>query len=65
MDVSPSRRLASVKPYIFAEIALWRRSAEASGLEIIDLGRGGPDIPPAEEVIEELAVTAADPARYS
>jgi len=65
VDVSPSRRLASVKPYIFSEMALWRREAAAKGLEIIDLGRGGPDLGPAAEVVEELAVTAADPAQYS
>ncbi len=65
MDISPAQRLASIKPYIFSETALWRRDAAAKGLEIIDLGRGGPDIGPAAEVVEELAVTAADPAQYS
>jgi len=65
LDISPSRRLASVKPYIFSETALWRREAAAKGLEIVDLGRGGPDLGPASEVVEELAVTAADPAQYS
>jgi len=65
VDVSPAQRLASVKPYIFSETALWRRDAAAKGLEIIDLGRGGPDLGPAPEVVEELAVTAADPAQYS
>jgi LL-diaminopimelate aminotransferase len=65
VEISPSRRLASVRPYIFSEMALWRREAAAGGLEISDLGRGGPDLGPAPEVVEELAVTAADPARYS
>jgi LL-diaminopimelate aminotransferase len=65
VDISPAQRLAAVKPYIFSETALWRRDAAAAGLAIIDLGRGGPDIGPAAEVVEELAVTAADPAQYS
>ncbi len=65
MEVIPSRRLTAVKPYIFSEIALWRKAAEAKGLEVIDLGRGGPDLGPYGEAVEELAVTAADPAKYS
>jgi LL-diaminopimelate aminotransferase len=65
LDVVPARRLSSVRPYIFSEIALWRRTAAERGLEVIDLGRGGPDLPPCGEVVEEMAVTAADPTRYS
>ncbi|MCK4594896.1 aminotransferase class I/II-fold pyridoxal phosphate-dependent enzyme, partial [bacterium] len=65
MEVTPSRRLTAVKPYIFSEIALWRQAAATKGLEVIDLGRGGPDIGPYGEAVEELAVTAADPTKYS
>jgi len=60
----PSRQLDAVEPYIFAEIAARRTAAAARGLEIIDLGRGGPDYPPHLEAMEELAVEAADPANY-
>lgn len=65
MEATPSRRLTAVKPYIFSEIALWRQAAAAGGRRIIDLGRGGPDLAPYGEAVEELAVTAADPAKYS
>lgn len=65
MTIEQSRRLAAVEPYIFAEIAAGKQAAAESGLEVIDLGRGGPDLPPYGEALEELAVEAADPARYS
>jgi len=65
MKVESSERLAAVKPYIFAKIAQKRKLVAARGVDIVDLGRGGPDQPPYGDALEELAVRAADPALYS
>ena len=59
-----SRRLDAVEPYIFADIAAQRARVAARGVEVIDLGRGGPDLAPHLEAMEELAVEAANPVNF-
>lgn len=52
--LSAANRVADVKEYYFAgklrEVAAMRDT----GIDVISLGIGGPDLPPAPEVIETL-----------
>ncbi|MDE7081583.1 MAG: aminotransferase class I/II-fold pyridoxal phosphate-dependent enzyme [Muribaculaceae bacterium] len=61
----PARRVADVKEYYFAgklrEVAAMRQA----GIDVISLGIGGPDLPPAPEVIQALQQSAADAGNHS
>ncbi len=56
--VQPSTRLGRLGSSIFSEVASWRAEAAADGLDVIDLGIGSPDKPPAEAVRATLADAA-------
>ncbi|HMB71333.1 MAG TPA: aminotransferase class I/II-fold pyridoxal phosphate-dependent enzyme [bacterium] len=47
-------RIAGSKPYIFQTLARRKAEALARGVDVIDLGVGNPDLPPAPELIREL-----------
>ncbi|MBK6947744.1 MAG: aminotransferase class I/II-fold pyridoxal phosphate-dependent enzyme [Haliscomenobacter sp.] len=59
--ISPARRMGVVEEYYFSrklrEIARMR----AKGKQVLNLGIGSPDLPPAEAVIEELTHQARRP----
>lgn len=59
MIVQPSSRLGKLGSSVFAEVAEWKRSAAEAGMQVIDLGIGSPDRPPAEEVRAALAEAVA------
>lgn len=58
--IQPARRLKLVEEYYFssklAQIARMRQQA----IDVINLGIGSPDMPPAVNVIEELGTSASD-----
>ncbi len=60
-------RIKRLPPYVFAEVNAVKAAHRASGRDIIDLGMGNPDTPPAPHIIEKLKETANDPKahRYS
>ncbi|MCR2802477.1 aminotransferase class I/II-fold pyridoxal phosphate-dependent enzyme [Paenibacillus soyae] len=60
-----SRRLSELGSSIFAEVAAWKRAAAAGGVDMIDLGIGSPDQPPAEAVREALAAAALRKDTYA
>lgn len=60
-----SRRLSELGSSIFAEVAAWKRAAAANGVDIIDLGIGSPDQPPAEAVRQTLAQAALREDTYA
>jgi len=55
MIVRPSERLSRLGSDIFTEVAGWKKEAASLGLDVIDLGIGSPDKPPAREVRDALA----------
>ena len=65
MNIRPADRVANVKEYYFAgklrEVAAMR----AAGKDVISLGIGGPDLPPATEVIDALCEGARNSANHS
>lgn len=64
-SISPADRVKSVEEYYFSRKLREVAEMNARGLDVISLGIGGPDLPPAEEVIEELCHAARDPKNHS
>ena len=54
-------------PYVFAEVNRLKLNYRQEGRDIIDLGMGNPDLPPAPHIIDKLKEVAGDPRahRYS
>jgi LL-diaminopimelate aminotransferase len=59
-----SARLSNVPPYHFARWAERINAARESGLDVIRLDMGNPDMPPPAEVIEELCRSAHRPDHH-
>ncbi len=63
--VSPARRVSNVEEYYFSRKLREVAEMNSRGLDVISLGIGGPDLPPAEEVIETLCEAAHNPKNHS
>ncbi|OGP94662.1 MAG: LL-diaminopimelate aminotransferase [Deltaproteobacteria bacterium RBG_16_54_18] len=57
----PAQRLKELPPYVFAEIEAKKKELEAKGVEIIDLGRGDPDLPTPPHIVERLKDALQEP----
>lgn len=57
-------RLATLPPYLFAEIDRVKQEVAAKGVDIISLGIGDPDLPTPEFIIEALYKSAKKPANH-
>ncbi|OUS78170.1 LL-diaminopimelate aminotransferase [Paenibacillus sp. MY03] len=60
-----AERLSQLGSSIFSEVAAWKREAAANGLDIIDLGIGSPDQPPAAAIRQSLANAALREDMYA
>ena len=60
-------RIRRLPPYVFAHIDPIKAKLRASGVDIIDLGMGNPDMPTPAHIVEKLQETVKDPRthRYS
>ena len=60
-------KVKRLPPYVFAEVNDMKARARAAGADIIDLGMGNPDMPPAPHIVEKLIETTRNPRvhRYS
>ena len=60
-------RIKKLPPYVFAVINELKAKAEASGLDIVDMGMGNPDGATPQPVVDKLAEAARNPRnhRYS
>jgi LL-diaminopimelate aminotransferase len=56
-----SNRVAQIPPYLFAEINKKKAALIKSGVDVIDLGIGDPDIPTPEHIVEKLIEEMQDP----
>ena len=54
-------RIDRLPPYVFAEVNSMKAEARSRGEDIIDLGMGNPDMPPAPHIIEKMREVALDP----
>ncbi len=57
-------RIQRLPPYVFAEVNKMKAAYRAQGRDVIDLGMGNPDSPPAPHIIEKLKETAMDPKAH-
>lgn len=64
MRVETATRLGGVEEYYFSRKLEQIRQLNAAGHDVINLGIGSPDLPPAPEVIEELTHAAVNPANH-
>lgn len=62
-----SEKVNSLPPYLFAEFQKKKKILEASGVDVIDLGIGAPDLPTPDFVIDKLIEETRKPEnhRYS
>ncbi|PPR25406.1 MAG: Glutamate-pyruvate aminotransferase AlaC [Alphaproteobacteria bacterium MarineAlpha10_Bin3] len=60
-------KIKRLPPYVFAEVNAMKARARAAEDDIIDLGMGNPDMPPAPHIVEKLVETVQNPRvhRYS
>ncbi len=61
---SRSGRLQQIPPYLFAEISKKIEKAKKSGVDVISLGIGDPDMPTPKHIIAELEKAARDPKNH-
>ena len=61
MIIAPANRISSVEEYYFSRNNRRLDALRKSGVDVINLGIGSPDLPPADEVIETLANEARKP----
>lgn len=61
MIISPANRVSVVQEYYFSRNNRRLDAMRKSGVEVINLGIGSPDLPPAPKVIETLAREAKNP----
>src|ERR1700756_3320336 len=64
MDDSEFHRLKRLPPYVFAEVNAMKARARGAGQDVIDLGMGNPDLPPAPHIVPKLAEAAANPRAH-
>jgi LL-diaminopimelate aminotransferase len=57
----PAQRLRNLPPYVFAEIEAKKQELEAKGVAVLDLGRGDPDLPTPEHIVQRLKEALALP----
>jgi LL-diaminopimelate aminotransferase len=60
----PARRVASLPPYVFAELDRKIAQKRAAGIDLISLGIGDPDTPTPRHIVEALQEAAEDPATH-
>ncbi|HET7578214.1 MAG TPA: LL-diaminopimelate aminotransferase [Bacillales bacterium] len=59
-----SDRVANMPPYVFARINKKKAELIRSGVDVIDLGIGDPDLPTPEPIVEKLIEELKDPANF-
>lgn len=56
--IKPADRIASFKPYFFASLNRKIAELKANGMDVIRIDMGSPDLPPTDEIIDELVESA-------
>ncbi len=59
--MQPADRIAGFRPYFFARLGQKIEQLRASGVDVIRLDMGSPDLPPADFIIEALTAAARRP----
>lgn len=61
MKIEPANRVSQIQPYFFANLGETINQLKQSGLDIIRLDMGSPDMPPKDFIIESLVESARRP----
>lgn len=64
MEITKSKRLRELPPYIFSEINKFKAQAKAEGRELISLGIGDPDKPTPEAIVKKMQEAIAKPENH-
>lgn len=64
MPLTQIDALHRLPPYVFAELDRLKTAARANGAQLLDLGIGSPDIPPAPGIINALVEAARSPGAH-
>jgi len=56
--------LSALGKYVFSEMAEEKKKALDSGIEVIDLSSGNPDLSPPKEIIDALKIEADNPENH-
>jgi LL-diaminopimelate aminotransferase len=64
MDIKVADRIATLPPYLFAEIDRLKADARKRGVDLISLGIGDPDLPTPRHIVEAGQAAMADPANH-
>ena len=63
--MKPSRRLAQIPPYLFAELERKIAAKRAAGVDVISLGIGDPDTPTYPAIVAAAQRAVADPSTHT
>ncbi|MEO8968943.1 MAG: LL-diaminopimelate aminotransferase [Solirubrobacteraceae bacterium] len=61
----PSKRLAQIPPYLFAELERKVAAKRAAGVDVISLGIGDPDTPTYAPIVAAAQQAVADPSTHT
>lgn len=61
MEIKPAQRISQVKPYFFADLEKTITQLAQTGMDIVRLDMGSPDLPPEDFIIESLVENARRP----
>jgi LL-diaminopimelate aminotransferase len=59
MQLEPAQRIASIKPYFFADLAKRISALRAGGMDVVRLDIGSPDLPPPGFILEGMFEAAS------
>ncbi|MBR6250290.1 MAG: aminotransferase class I/II-fold pyridoxal phosphate-dependent enzyme [Bacteroidales bacterium] len=59
--IAPAKRISNVEEYYFSRNNRRLDAMRKSGVDVINLGIGSPDLPPADDIIETLSTEARKP----
>ncbi|KKQ11661.1 MAG: LL-diaminopimelate aminotransferase [candidate division TM6 bacterium GW2011_GWF2_36_6] len=60
-----TEKIRKIPPYLFAEIDKRKEAAIASGIDIVDLGIGDPDLPTPDYIIEAMVAAVKNPSTHN
>jgi LL-diaminopimelate aminotransferase len=61
LEIKPAERIASFKPYFFAQLNQKLSALKSQGVDIIRIDMGSPDLPPIPPIIDSLIESAKRP----